>query len=77
MVLQERGQGATGAVQLRGGTWSPSEKEWFYGNVDKERLGPYSFVEVRGRLARRSGSTGTWTRSNVGNHLHVTVCFPV
>ena len=66
MVLWERGQGATGAVQLRGGTWSPSEKEWFYGNVDKERLGPYSFVEVRGRLARRSGSTRTWTRSDWG-----------
>ena len=24
-----------------------SEKEWYYGNADKERLGPYSFEEVR------------------------------
>lgn len=23
-----------------------SEKEWYYGNADKERLGPYSFEEV-------------------------------
>jgi len=23
-----------------------SEKEWYYGNADKERLGPYSFDEV-------------------------------
>jgi DnaJ family protein C protein 13 len=23
-----------------------SEKEWYYGNVDKERLGPYSFEDV-------------------------------
>jgi len=22
------------------------EKEWYYGNADKERLGPYSFDEV-------------------------------
>ncbi|ELU18389.1 hypothetical protein CAPTEDRAFT_227625 [Capitella teleta] len=24
-----------------------SEKEWYYGNVDKERLGPYSFEEMK------------------------------
>ena len=24
-----------------------SEKEWYYGNKDKERLGPYSYEEVR------------------------------
>ena len=24
-----------------------SEKEWYFGNVDKERRGPYSFEEVR------------------------------
>ena len=24
-----------------------SEKEWYYGNKEKERLGPFSFVEVR------------------------------
>ena len=24
-----------------------SEKEWYYGNADKERLGPYGFDEVR------------------------------
>ena len=23
-----------------------SEKEWYYGNADKERLGPYSYDEV-------------------------------
>ena len=23
-----------------------SEKEWYYGNKDKERLGPYSYEEV-------------------------------
>ena len=23
-----------------------TEKEWYYGNKDKERLGPYSFDEV-------------------------------
>jgi len=23
-----------------------SEKEWYYGNAEKERLGPYSFDEV-------------------------------
>ena len=23
-----------------------SEKEWYYGNAEKERLGPYSFEEV-------------------------------
>jgi DnaJ family protein C protein 13 len=23
-----------------------TEKEWYYGNKDKERLGPYSFEEV-------------------------------
>jgi len=23
-----------------------SEKEWYYGNADKERLGPYSYEEV-------------------------------
>ena len=23
-----------------------NEKEWYYGNADKERLGPYSFDEV-------------------------------
>ena len=25
-----------------------SEKEWYYGNKDKERLGPFGFDEVRG-----------------------------
>ena len=25
-----------------------SEKEWYYGNKDKERLGPYSYEEVCG-----------------------------
>ena len=24
-----------------------SEKEWYYGNKDKERLGPYSYEEVK------------------------------
>lgn len=24
-----------------------SEKEWYFGNADKERRGPYSFVEVK------------------------------
>ena len=24
-----------------------SEKEWYYGNADKERLGPYSFEEMK------------------------------
>ena len=24
-----------------------SEKEWYFGNKEKERLGPYSFEEVR------------------------------
>ncbi len=24
-----------------------SEKEWYFGNVDKERLGPYSYEEVK------------------------------
>lgn len=24
-----------------------SEKEWYYGNKDKERLGPFSYEEVR------------------------------
>jgi len=28
-----------------------SEKEWYYGNADKERLGPYSFEEVVYHLA--------------------------
>ncbi len=23
-----------------------SEKEWYYGNAEKERLGPYSYEEV-------------------------------
>ena len=23
-----------------------SEKEWYFGNADKERLGPYGFTEV-------------------------------
>ena len=23
-----------------------SEKEWYYGNADKERLGPYSYEDV-------------------------------
>lgn len=24
-----------------------SEKEWYYGNVDKERLGPFGFTEMK------------------------------
>ena len=24
-----------------------SEKEWYFGNAEKERLGPYSFEEVK------------------------------
>ena len=27
-----------------------SEKEWYFGNAEKERLGPYSFEEVRKRF---------------------------
>ena len=27
--------------------YAEKEKEWYYGNMDKERLGPYSFDEVR------------------------------
>ena len=28
-----------------------SEKEWYFGNVDKERRGPYSFEEVQSSIA--------------------------
>lgn len=29
-----------------------SEKEWYFGNADKERRGPFSFEEVRGLVAK-------------------------
>lgn len=29
-----------------------SEKEWYFGNADKERRGPFSFEEVRGLLTK-------------------------
>ena len=28
---------------------SDTEAEWYYGNKEKERLGPYSFADVRGK----------------------------
>ena len=34
-----------------------SEKEWYYVNKDKERLGPYSYEEVSIVIGGRAGYT--------------------
>ena len=38
---------------------SSTEKEWYYGNVERERLGPFSFAEVRNTsFTHRRGGWG-------------------
>ena len=37
----------TTAIEAGNEMQRESEKEWYFGNKEKERLGPYSFEEVR------------------------------
>lgn len=45
-----------------------SEKEWYYGNVDKERLGPFSFEEMKELWAdgRLHAKTRCWAQGMDG-----------
>lgn len=41
-----------------------SEKEWYFGNAEKERLGPYSYQEVTQTGCRTPANTYHFSRNN-------------
>ena len=49
-----------------------SEREWYYGNADKERLGPYSYEEVTNHSSfqnyfpKYGGSRRHWSSRSPG-----------
>lgn len=50
----------TSALEASPDQQKDTEKEWYYGNKDKEREGPYSFGEVGNRSTWCAGTNLTW-----------------